>query len=79
MTTETKTHIVFRAPNDRNGNPRRVSILIEDGDIIEVCDHGYKGSPRGWPPYALSQGITATDYREWLQLGKELDEKGCTR
>lgn len=78
MTTETKTHIVFNAPNDRNGNPRRVSILIEDGDIIEVCDHGYSGSPRGWPVSALSQGMTATDYREWLQLGKELAEKGCT-
>lgn len=62
---ESHTHIIFNAPNDRNGNPRRVSILLHAGEILEVHDHGHHGGPRDWPPLTLSQGMTATDYREW--------------
>ena len=62
-----QTHIVFTAPNDRNGNPRRVSILLHAGEILEVRDHGYSGAPRGWPSEVIRQAITATDYREWTQ------------
>ena len=62
-----QTHIVFTAPNDRNGNPRRVSILIDAGEILEVRDHGYSGAPRDWPSEVIRQAITATDYREWTK------------
>lgn len=41
-------HIVLAGPNDSNGNPRRVSVLIRRGVIIAASDHGHYGAPRDW-------------------------------
>jgi hypothetical protein len=71
MTTQTQTHIVLRANNDANGNPRRVSLLIENGEVIEARDHGYRGAPRdidGWPPAACQIDVQAGEYRAWLDI-----------
>lgn len=34
----------YCAPNDVNGNPRRVYVLVDDGDNIAAWDEGYLGS-----------------------------------
>ena len=67
MNLESHTHIVLAAPHDRNGNPRRVSLLLSAGDVVKVHDHGHSGGPRGWPVEALRERITPGSYREWLQ------------
>ena len=74
MKAETRTHIVLNAKNDRNGNPRRVSLMIDDGEVIDIFDHGYRGEPRamdGWPYAALSVQCTLTDYRSWVSFKRE--------
>ena len=39
-------HILhLRAVNDRNGNPRRLFIVCENGVPERVIDEGYKGLP----------------------------------
>lgn len=32
------------APNDRNGNPRRVYFLVKDGEAVNGWEAEYKGS-----------------------------------
>lgn len=56
----------WRAPNDRNGNPRRLFVLINNrGIIVGYIDEGYIGHRR-WL-HSLVQlptvYITATEYR----------------
>ncbi len=37
----------LKAPNDRNGNPRRCFVLMDaEGSIIKVIDEGYSGIPK---------------------------------
>lgn len=72
--TETRTHIVLKAENDRSGNPRRVSLMIDDGEVIGIFDHGYRGEPGpkdGWPYAALSVHCTPSDYRGWVKFKRE--------
>ena len=33
----------LNAGNDRNGNPRRVYVVISDGQVIRAYDEGYTG------------------------------------
>lgn len=68
----------LRAPNDRNGNPRRLYVFYktdEDGDtqgyasLVRVHDEGYAGRPLHLLEGAIelpSVGISASEYRDWL-------------
>ncbi len=62
------THIVLKAKNDINGNPRRLSLLIEDGEVVKMSDHGHCGCPRtrdGWPLAACEINVTPKEYSQW--------------
>ena len=39
----TVTVVHLKAPNDTNGNPRRLFVLLDRGDIIGVVNEGYEG------------------------------------
>ena len=63
---ENKTHIVLKAKNNTNGNPRRISLLIEDGAVVDTFDHGDYGAPRtrdGWPLSACDIEVAPSEYR----------------
>ena len=65
---ENKTHIILKAKNNTNGNPRRISLLIEDGAVVDTFDHGYRGQPRerdGWPLSAGDIEVSPATYRDW--------------
>ena len=47
------THIVLKAPHDTNGHPQRVSLLLLDGAVIQVFDHGYGGKPPGVERFSI--------------------------
>ena len=61
------------ATNDRNGNPRRVYVMISDGAAIAAWDEGYSGSdavPGIWRQNAYnapSFAVTPAEYRECLR------------
>ncbi len=71
-------HIILRTKNDPNGNPRRVSILLDDGDVVKIKDHGYRGTPINWPPVTLNIATTFAEYKEWLKTGEVLDHLAKT-
>ena len=60
----------LKAPNDTNGNPRRVFVIYDAaGNILDAVDEGYAGRPQ-WVralPELPSFSITATEYREILR------------
>ena len=62
-----RVHIELAAPNDSNGNPQRLAILIdpEDGGVATV-DHGYEGSPRAWGSPATRITVSADEYCNWI-------------
>ena len=68
METMNYCHVVLRAPNDVNGNPRRLSLLVrlDAGGIQDVIDHGYRGAPRGgpWGSVVLDLRVSAKVYNE---------------
>jgi hypothetical protein len=63
----------YCAPNDVNGNPRRVYALLEEGKIIAAWDEGYLGSdavPGIWRRDAYNAPrveVSATKYRKILK------------
>jgi hypothetical protein len=65
--------IKLNAGNDRNGNPRRVFVVIkEDGAIHEAIDEGYDGKAilfRRYPEiaYPCEFKTTPGEYRELLR------------
>ncbi len=68
----TSTHIVLRAKNDNNGNPRRLSLLIKNGTVVDSFDHGYRGKPReqdGWPYVACEISVMPSEYNAWKKAG----------
>lgn len=71
---ETRTHIVLNTKNDKNGNPRRISLLIDDGRVIETYDHGYRGEPipkDGWPYAAVRVHCAVNEYQGWINFKPE--------
>jgi hypothetical protein len=69
-----------RAKNDRNGNPRRVFVALdESGHVLAADDEGYAGSP-GWVRECHGRGlwelpldVTPGQYRELRKLGAAID------
>ena len=71
-----------RAPNDRNGNPRRCFVLYRVGyindrpemgayaDVVTVEDQGYSGEPKEWRAYPHLPSVQAspTEYKAFLAL-----------
>lgn len=61
--------IHMRAPNDSNGNPRRIFVKIQDGTIVDTADEGFrgiasareKGMPLGYSPPMFD--VSASEYR----------------
>ena len=70
----------LRAPNDRNGNPRRLFLVVstKDGNLVGVHDEGYKGRDcvpteyREAARMAYTVDIGASEYKEWLKRGAHL-------
>lgn len=64
-------HLVLAASNDPDGNPRRCSIVIRDGEILAIKCHGYDGVPvKEWGVPALTISIPATEYKQWAKSEK---------
>jgi hypothetical protein len=67
--------IKLNAGNDRNGNPRRVFVVLdESGNIIEAIDEEYRGTAALFDKYAPPDigypcefATTPKEYRELLR------------
>jgi hypothetical protein len=83
------TYQRLAAPNDRNGNPRRLWVICAQKSIdlitVAVLTEGYKGRTvvSKWfddhpnaVPFRLTLpyiNVTATEYRDWVRLARESD------
>ena len=60
----------WKAPNDTNGNPRRVFLVFDaEGNVLDVIDEGYAGRP-GWLRGLIQLPDVhcfAHEYRDWLR------------
>jgi hypothetical protein len=74
MTDRNLLHIVLRAKNDNNGNPRRCSLLLatDCNTVIAVEDHGYKGAPKKWPMMSIAISVDPSEYRWWIKTGENI-------
>lgn len=73
------------APNDSNGNPRRLFLSMKGGEPVGVFDEGFEGKA-AIPDQKMRdawQGITiavpASEYREWLKTYRALGMTGAKR
>lgn len=64
----------LRADNDRNGNPRRLFlILTHDGGVADIIDEGYmgKGAMNAYPWHDMTElpsiDITTAEYRSMVR------------
>ena len=73
--------VYFTAPNDRNGNPRRLwALFTPAGQLCATYDEGYEGShalpamlrPKAATAYAVP--IAAATYNAMLRHGRSLME-----
>ena len=74
MTDRNLLHIELHSHNDKNGNPRRCSLLLatDCNTVIAVEDHGYKGSPKKWPMMCISINVHPAEYRWWIKKGESM-------
>jgi len=69
--------ISLNAGNDRNGNPRRVYVLLGNGHVKGVWNEGYAGIQavpsdiRDGHPFPPSFRTTPAQYRELLKWAKQ--------
>ena len=69
--------IHLNAGNDRNGNPRRIYVLLDNGQKRGAWDEGYAGSHavpsdiRAQHPYPHSFLTTPAEYRRLLKWAKQ--------
>lgn len=68
--TKTRVHIILNAPNSTNGNPRRVSLLLDSDTVLEAKDHGYKGPPKEWGHRSIEIDVGAREYNYWSNRSK---------
>jgi hypothetical protein len=66
-----------KAPNDRNGNPRRCYVVYGDivGDLLAVYDEGYQGRHampefvrEGFNMWLEPVNVSASEYKRFLKL-----------
>jgi hypothetical protein len=69
------------APNDRNGNPRRLWVLYSKGtgDVFEVINEGYGGRPTVCDARRVKTAtevaqiqISTKEYNNWCREAKRL-------
>ena len=65
--------IKINAKNDTNGNPRRAFLVIDNGELIDVIDEGYRGTApltEKYPGLQVATEIitTPSEYRDFLRL-----------
>lgn len=69
------TAIRLNAGHDTNGNPRRVYVVLRDGQLFDAIDEGYHGSSAladKYPQFADKPVYTfATTPKEYRQLVKD--------
>lgn len=70
------TYLRLRAPNDKNGNPRRIFLIYRiesnQADLIATVDEEYRGNGevlKRWPN-AISMGDLSTTISEYCTLLK---------
>lgn len=70
------------APNDANGNSRRVYVVFDDeADVIAVVDEGYRGTgalkDAGFEGIHVSGKFATTpgEYRNLIKVGRDLAER----
>lgn len=71
---ETRTHIVLVTKNDKHGNPRRISLMIDDGRVVETHDHRGHVAPEpkdGWPYAAVTVHCAVNEYQGWVNFKPE--------
>lgn len=82
MNTDEITAVVHQCTtNDRNGNPRRVYVALNEcGHILGTEDEGYGGTPQ-WlrdlhdrGVWELRVEVTPAQYRRMVKLGDQLRE-----
>ena len=81
MNEEIVTVLHLRAPNDSNGNPRRLYLGINDvGVVVRVHDEGYAGHPEWVKAWMNNDGIsrwpveittTPKEYSAFLRMHKD--------
>jgi hypothetical protein len=71
-----KVHIVLQTKHDTNGNPRRVSLLMDQDIVLQTVDHGYAGRPRDWPHPAATIDVLASEYKWWKAYRDTSHESG---
>ena len=64
-------HIQLNCKNDTNGNPRRISLLLESEEIKDVRDHGYRGHPREWGSPLTTIDVPPSEYRYWKNYKRD--------
>ena len=68
-------YIKVSAPNDRNGNPRRCFVVIDqEGRLVEVIDEGYVGVSavtKRWPniKQSIQVNVTVNEYKKFIKVG----------
>jgi hypothetical protein len=73
------------APNDSNGNPRRLFLAMKGGEPVGVFDEGYEGKAAipdqkmrdGWQGITIA--VPASEYREWLKTYRALGMTGSVK
>jgi len=56
----------LKAKNDVNGNPRRLFVLLENGEVRKVVNEGYRGIPeelRALPIIPIN--VTTSEFESW--------------
>ena len=65
-------HIILAAPNSTNGNPRRVSLLLDSETVLKAVDNGHLGDRHeGWPRPVMTVDVGAREYNYWVKAGGE--------
>lgn len=69
--------IKINAKNDSNGNPRRAFLVIDNGEIIDVIDEGYRGTrplTEKYPGVQVATEImtTPSEYKGFLSRAETL-------
>jgi len=74
---------ILRAPNDTNGNPRRLTLeyCARNGNLVMVADHGYRGDciPSSKAEWTIEDGfiilpsvnVSASEYADYRASARD--------